>query len=59
MSDELLGGVLLALVILPMVGLGVAAVQPSRANVRMAAVALGLLPAFVVVALLAAWVVGM
>ena len=58
MSDELLGGLLLVLVILPMVGLAAAAVQPSRSTVLMAAIALGLLPALSLVVLVVVWAVG-
>lgn len=59
MSDELLGGLLLGLVIAPMVGLAAAALQPSRSTVLTAAVALGLLPALAGVAVVAVWAAGM
>lgn len=58
MSDEVLGALLLATVILPMVGLAVAAVQPSWGNVVRAAIALAVLPALIVVVMLVVWLIG-
>jgi|GEM_PF-5827779 hypothetical protein len=55
MGDEAIGAVVLTLVIVPMAGLAVAALQPSRSTVRVAAVALGLLPGLALVLLVAGW----
>ncbi len=58
MTSDVLGVSILALLIAAMVGLAVAALQPTRLTVRLAAVALGLLPVLIVVSLLVGWVIG-
>ena len=58
MSDWVFAALFLVPLIVAMVGLTVAALQPTRATVRMAAVALGLLPAAVIVLMLAVWALG-
>lgn len=58
MTADVLGALIVASLILAMVGLGLAAVQPSRANVVRGALALGLLPTMILVALLVTWLLG-
>ncbi len=58
MSDDLVGALLLTCVIVAMVGLAMAVAQPSRSSVVWAAIALGLLPAGILVASAIVWAVG-
>jgi hypothetical protein len=57
-TPDVLGAVIVAGLIVAMVGLVLVAVQPSRANVVRGAVALGLLPTIILVALLVVWLLG-
>ena len=58
MTADALGALVVAALILAMVGLAVAAAQPSPANVARAADALAVLPLIVTAGLLVAWLVG-
>ena len=58
MTSDVLGAVTIATIIVAMVGLVLAAAQPSRANVVRGAIALGLLPTMILVALLVGWLLG-
>lgn len=58
MTEDTLGALLMVGVILAMVGLVLAAAQPSRRNVVLGAVAVGLLPAAIAALVLAVWALG-
>ncbi len=58
MTADALGALVVASLIAAMVGLAIAAAQPSRTNVVWGAVALGLLPMVILVGLLAVWLLG-
>ena len=58
MTEVTLGALLMVGVILAMVGLVLAAAQPSRRNVVLGVVAVGILPAAIVTVVLAVWALG-